>query len=217
MESSARNAPSGARPVWQRVAILAVALGALGSTGPSSEEVPRVALEEARKATGELVAGTRSELLKAIEASGPLRAIVVCKYTVPEIASATSRRFGARITRVSLRPRNPSLGWGDSWEQKVMMSFDERLARGEKPATLEHAEVVAEPLGKFVRYMRALPMAPECAHCHGPAEQMSEPVRNQLAHDYPHDRATGITVGKLRGAVSFKKPLCDFGPSPSCP
>ncbi|MCK7534381.1 MAG: hypothetical protein MZV63_26870 [Marinilabiliales bacterium] len=30
----------------------------------------------------------RGELLKAIEASGPLRAIVVCKYTVPEIASA---------------------------------------------------------------------------------------------------------------------------------
>lgn len=216
MSSSRPCEPSQRRP-WQRAAALLLALGALGMTGPGSTEVPRAALDEARKATAELVASTRSELLKAIEVSGPLRAIVVCRYTVPEIASATSRRYGARITRISLRPRNPALGWGDPWEQKVMMDFDERLARGEKPATLEHAEVVAEPLGKFVRYLRALPMAPECAHCHGPTEQLSEAVRNQLAHDYPHDRAVGIAVGKLRGAVSFKKPLCDFGPSPSCP
>lgn len=212
-----RSTESGPRRVLQRAAALIVALAALGAAGPSSEDVPRAALEEARKATAELLANTRSELIKAIEASGPLRAIVVCRYTVPEIASATSRRYGARITRISLRPRNPALGWGDTWEQKAMMDFDERLARGEKPATLEHAEVVAEPLGKYVRYIRALPMAPECAHCHGPADQISEAVRNQLGHDYPHDRAVGIPVGKLRGAVSFKKPLCEYASTASCP
>jgi hypothetical protein len=172
-----------------------------------AEEPPRPALEEARKASTELVSSVRGELLKAVEASGPLRAIVVCKYTVPEIASAMSRKYGARITRVSLTPRNPSLGWGDPWEQKVMMGFDERVAKGEKADALEHYEVVAEPSGKFLRYMRALPMLPVCSHCHGASEQMSESIRSQLAHDYPHDRATGVAVGKVRGAVTFKKPL----------
>jgi len=102
----------------------------------------------------------RGELLKAIEQSGPLRAIIVCRYTVPEIASAVSRKYGARVTRVSLTPRNPSLGWGDAWEQKVLMDFDERVARGEKAEALEYAEVTSEPSGRFLRYVKALPMQP---------------------------------------------------------
>jgi len=179
----------------------------LAAANPAADEPPKAALDEARKASGELVSSVRSELFKAIDASGPLRAIVVCKYTVPEIASAISRKYGARVTRVSLTPRNPSLGWGDAWEQKVLMGFDERVAKGEKAEALEHYEVVTEPSGRFLRYMRALPMLPPCAHCHGPAEQISESIRAQLAHDYPFDRATGVAPGKVRGAVTFKKPL----------
>ena len=170
-------------------------------------EVPRTALDEARQATSELQAGMRGELVKALEASGPLRAIVVCKYATPEIASAVSRKFGARVTRVSLKPRNPALGWGDPWEQKVLMDFDARVARGEKADGLEHAEVVQEPSGRYMRYMRALPMQPACMHCHGTSDQLSEAVRQQLAHDYPHDQATGLKLGQVRGAISYKKPL----------
>ena len=173
----------------------------------SAEEPPRAALDDARKASAELVTSVRSELLKAIEASGPLRAIVVCKYTVPEIASAVSRRYGARVTRVTLTPRNPALGWGDAWEQKVLMDFDERVSRGEKADGLEHYEVTTEPSGRFLRYMKALPMMSICSGCHGSAEQMSESIRTQLEHDYPHDRAVGVAVGKVRGAVTYKKPL----------
>jgi hypothetical protein len=182
-------------------------MAASATAQPNAEEPPRGALDDARKASNELVGGVRGELLKAIEASGPLRAIVVCKYTVPEIASAVSRKYGARVTRVSLTPRNPSLGWGDAWEQKVLIGFDERVAKGEKADALEHFEVVTEPSGRFLRYMKALPMLPVCMHCHGPAEQISESIRNQLAHDYPFDKATGVALGKVRGAVTFKKPL----------
>lgn len=198
-----RRSPTG--PVLPR-AVWGLALAALVASA-TAQEIPRAALDEARKASGELVGSVRSELLKAIEASGPLRAIVVCKYTVPEIASAISRRYGARVTRVTLTPRNPSLGWGDAWEQKVLMSFDERVAKGEKPEGLEHAEITTEPSGRFLRYMKALPMLPVCSSCHGPAEQMSESIRTQLAHDYPHDQAVGVAVGKVRGAVTYKKPL----------
>ncbi|MGE4088406.1 MAG: DUF3365 domain-containing protein [Immundisolibacter sp.] len=173
----------------------------------AADEIPKAALEDARKASTELVTNVRSELLKAIDASGPLRAIVVCKYTVPEIASAISRKYGARVTRVSLTPRNPSLGWGDAWEQKVLMDFDERVARGEKADVLEHAEIVNEPSGRFLRYMKALPMVAPCMHCHGPTEQISAPIRQQLTHDYPHDKATGLVLGRVRGAVTYKKPL----------
>lgn len=190
-----------------RLGLLSVLLAAAGVTGAAGEEPPKAALDEARKASTELLSSTRGELIKAIDASGPLRAIVVCKYSVPEIASAVSRKYGARVTRVSLNPRNPSLGWGDAWEQKVLMGFDERVAKGEKADALEHYEVTTEPTGRFLRYMRALPQLPVCMHCHGPAESISDSIRDALAHEYPHDKAVGTAPGKVRGAVTFKKPL----------
>jgi hypothetical protein len=198
-------------PFVRAVLALCLSLGLTATqaqAGSAADEAARqTALDDARKAATELVGSVRSELLKAIEASGPLRAIVVCKYTVPEIASAVSRKFGARVSRVSLAARNPSLGWGDAWEQKVLLSFDERVAKGEKAEGMEFHEVVQEPAAKYLRYMRVLPMQPACMHCHGPADQISESIRAQLAHDYPHDRATGIALGKVRGAVTYKKPL----------
>ncbi len=204
------NSSNPARPrrlPWRRL-LLVVAVGAAaGTAGAATDEAPRAAVDEARTAANELVMAVRGELLKAIEASGPLRAMIVCKYTVPEIASAISRKFGARVTRVSLTPRNPSLGWGDVWEQKVLMGFDERVSKGEKAENMEHLEVTSEPSGRFMRYMKVLPMQAACMHCHGPAETISPAIRDQLAHDYPHDKAVGITIGKVRGAVTFKKPL----------
>ena len=58
-----------------------------------------------------------------------------------------------------------------------------------------------------VAFHSPLAMLPVCMNCHGTADQISESVRSQLAHDYPHDRAIGLTVGKVRGAVTYKKPL----------
>jgi hypothetical protein len=171
------------------------------------DDLLRAQAEEARRATTELLGQVRGELVRALESSGPLRAIVVCKYTVPEISSTLSRKYGARLTRVSLRPRNPALGGADVWEQTALLAFEQRMAKGEKPETMELAEVVAEPAGRFYRYARALPALPMCSGCHGPAEQISEAVRAQLASEYPHDRAIGTAPGQLRGAVTFKKPL----------
>lgn len=191
-----------------KISGLALLLAATAATAAPPDEATRLAvLEEGRKASTELLTSVRSELLKAIESSGPLRAIVVCKYTVPEISSSVSRKYGARVTRVTLTPRNPVLGWADAWEQKVLLQFEERVARGEKADGMEFHEVVQEPSARYLRYMRALPMQPACMHCHGPAEQISESIRNQLAHDYPHDKAVGLALGKVRGAVTFKKPL----------
>lgn len=163
--------------------------------------------EEARKVADQIVQQTQNELTKALEASGPLRAIIVCKYSVPEIASSISRRSGWKVSRVSSRPRNPALGLPDAWEQKVLNDFDARVQRGENFETIEHAEVVREGGTQYFRYMRALPMTAACTACHGPAEQLSPAVKAQLAVEYPHDRAVGFRVGQVRGAVTVKRPL----------
>lgn len=186
--------------------VVAMALAAMAHPAFAQEDLHKLT-EESRKVANDLVAQVRSELVREMELSGPLKAVIVCKYTVPEITSAMSRRTGWRVTRVSLRPRNPGLAAPDAWEQKVLMEFDRRAEQGEKPDGLEHAEIVQEPAGRFFRYMKALPVAPMCATCHGPPEKMSEALRAQLAHEYPHDKALGATVGQVRGATTIKRPL----------
>ncbi len=100
---------------------------------------------------------------------------------------------------------NRATGEADAWEQQILLDFEKRQARGEKPENLEHAEIVQEPAGRFFRYMKALPTAPVCATCHG--QNLSEGVKAQLATEYPGDRAADYPVGSVRGAVSIKKGL----------
>jgi hypothetical protein len=185
---------------------LLAALAAAGGAAAEADAEARL-LEEARKVANDLVAQVRGELTRALEFSGPLRAIVVCKYSVPEITSNLSRQSGWRVSRVSLKPRNPALGMADAWEQRVLLDFERRVERGERAEDLEFREIVTEPQGRFFRYMKALPVGPLCVGCHGPADKMSDAIRAQLANDYKYDRAVSYLPGQVRGAVSVKRPL----------
>lgn len=162
-------------------------------------------LDESRAVANQLVGQIRGELTRELERTGPVRAITVCKYSVPEITSNLSRQTGMRVTRVSLRPRNRALGEADVWEQRVLLDFENRVAKGEKAEALEYHEVVDEPAGRVFRYMKALPTSQPCLVCHGPASQHSEGVKALLATEYPHDKATEYSLGQVRGAVSIKK------------
>ncbi len=142
---------------------------------------------------------------KAVSEGGPDAAIGVCRDIAPKMAGDISRQTGWKLTRVSLKVRNPLLGTADAWEQKQLQSFTERAAQGEKPETLEAAEIVQEPAGKTFRFMKAIALQPACVACHG--EQIPDVVKSQLTADYPHDQATGYSAGQIRGAVSIKRPL----------
>ncbi|MDD4929908.1 MAG: DUF3365 domain-containing protein [Gallionella sp.] len=142
---------------------------------------------------------------KAVSEGGPESAIGVCQDIAPKMAGDISRQTGWKLTRVSLKVRNPLLGTPDAWEQKQLQSFAARAAEGEKPETLEAAEIVQEPAGKSFRFMKAIALQPGCVACHGSNEQIL--VKAKLAADYPHDQATGYSAGQIRGAVSIKRPL----------
>lgn len=201
-----RRFPSG--KLLARLAASWLAAMALFSKPASAgtEDTARY-VDESRKASIQVLSQIRGELIKEMENSGPLRAIIVCKYTAPEITSGVSRKTGWRVSRISLRPRNPALGTPDAWEQKVLLDFDRRLGRGEKAESLEHHEYVSEPTGRFFRYMRAIPTQPECLGCHG--SSLTEAVKSQLAAEYPNDRAIGYGQGQVRGAVTVKRPLAN--------
>ena len=167
----------------------------------------RQLLEEGRKVSARLLAKTGEELVRELKLTGPVRAIIVCKYSAPEVAAAISRETGMRVTRVSLRPRNHTIGEPDVWEQQGLMDFEKRLARGEKPEVLERSEVVVEPKGSSYRYMKAIAMGRPCLACHGPAANIPEPVRAKLNSEYPQGGGSDFKLGQVLGAVSVKKPL----------
>jgi len=164
------------------------------------------ATEESRKVALQVAQDLRTQLIKEMELSGPLRSMRVCKYSCPEITSSQSRRTGWRVAAVSLKPRNAALGTPDAWEQKILAEFERRATRGDKSKALEFAEVVSEPQGKYFRYARAMMVEPLCMPCHGPRDSLPDSVRAQLATDYPFDKATGFSVGQVYGIVSIKRP-----------
>ena len=184
----------------------ALGLLAFAFAAHGQDDALRPFTEQSRKASAELIRQIGGEMRKEVESTGPMRAVMVCKYTAPEVASSLSRLNGMRVTRVSLKPRNPALGYPDVWEQNVLLDFERRQARGEKVETMEHTELVSEPTGRFLRYMKAIPTGKVCLACHGPADQISDAVKAQIANEYPHDRAVGFAEGSIRGAVSVKKP-----------
>lgn len=190
-----------------RLALFAAFAGAAAGAVAQSGEDMRRYLEDGRKVAAQFVRELGGELRRELEATGPVRSIIVCKFSAPEIASSLSRVTGWRVSRVSLRTRNPALGQPDVWEHGVLADFDRRARSGEKPEAIEFAEVVKEPGGVYFRYMKALPVDKPCLQCHGPVDTLSDPVKERLASDYPFDRATGYTLGQVRGAVTIKRPL----------
>jgi Protein of unknown function (DUF3365) len=161
---------------------------------------------KARATASELVQALGAALKKEMTEGGPAAAIGVCRDLAPKLAGELSRRTGGRVSRVSLRLRNPLLGQPDAWEQEILMAFDKRSAAGETADKLEVSETVTEPAGSYFRYIKALPVQPLCLACHGEASSIAESVKSRLAQDYPHDRATGYAPGQIRGAVSIKWP-----------
>lgn len=163
-------------------------------------------VDEARRVAASVPPKLVAVLSAEIERAGPAHAIGVCREEAPKLARAASQETGWSVRRVSLRERNPK-AVPDDWERAALEDFDRRAAAGEKPATLERAEILRQPGGAVMRYMRALPVAELCTTCHGSAERVPAEVRARLAELYPQDRATGYTVGQIRGAMTISKPV----------
>ena len=163
-------------------------------------------LPEARKVATMVPPKLLAVLTTEIEKGGPEGAIGACREKAPAMAKAASEQTGWSIRRVSLNNRNPK-AVPDAWERAVLEDFDRRAAAGESPATLEKGELVTEEGKKSYRYMKALPTLDLCLKCHGPQAALSPAVKAKLAELYPQDKATGYSVGQIRGAMTIRKPL----------
>lgn len=163
-------------------------------------------LEEARGLPAKMVPKLLEVLQDEIAKGGHANAISVCREKAPAMAKGMSEQTGWAIRRVSLKNRNPK-AVPDAWEAGVLNEFEQRLAAGQSPVTMEKSEVVEIDGKKTLRYMKALPTQELCLSCHGKPGKVSAEVQAKLKELYPDDKATGYDAGQIRGAITARKPL----------
>lgn len=143
----------------------------------------------------------KSALIGALASGGPANAVSVCKDLAPKIASELSRSSGAKVTRTSLKYRNPSNA-PEPWQRRVLEDFDLQLGRSNANQPLEYFLLGAGT--QPTHYARAISTDAVCLVCHGRAVQ--DNVLEILDLEYPFDRAHGYVLGELRGAFSVSWP-----------
>jgi hypothetical protein len=146
----------------------------------------------------------KGELVKAMQAGGPIAAIPVCHEKAPAIAQQVSTEKGVTVSRTSLKPRNPDNA-PTAWQQTVLEDFEARKAKGEDPQKMAYSAVVESGGKKEFRFMKAIPTAGLCLNCHGATVQPE--VLTKVKELYPEDKATGYVVGDIRGAFVVTKPF----------
>ncbi|MCP4933598.1 MAG: DUF3365 domain-containing protein [bacterium] len=146
----------------------------------------------------------KTTLVSAMKKGGPVNALGVCNTKAGPITMRNARETGWDIGRTSLKLRNPSNG-ADAWELAVLKDFEAKKAAGANPKKLEYSAIIEKDGKKIFRYMKAIPTAAPCLHCHG--KQIQAPVKEKIAAHYPSDKAIGFKRGDIRGAFSVSKEL----------
>lgn len=177
--------------------IAIIALCCVSSLAHAESEVPEF-VKDARKATATFQKALKKELMAAMQAGGPVKAVEVCHNHAPVIAEEIGRQTGWKIGRTSLKTRNKN-NTPDDMERKVLEQFEKRKDNGEAAGTLEWWQ---ENEGT-IAYMKAIPMNRMCAGCHG--RNINPSLKRYIDGLYPHDMATGFEVGDIRGAFTLKK------------
>ena len=164
-----------------------------------SENSPPEWVPEARAKSGQLGSQLISALKDALSEEGPSGGVRVCNVKAPEIAESVSGdRFN--VARTALRVRNPANA-PDDWEESVLQRFKARIKEGADPTGLETWQVQNIDGERMGRYMKAIPMGPQCVVCHG--ESIAPELAETIEKLYPEDQATGFAPGDLRGAFTI--------------
>jgi hypothetical protein len=186
--------------------IFVLLAGLLSQNAWAGDETETKLLEQSRKTAQEFVQKLGAILKQQLESGGAESAIAVCKQAAPALAAEYSSE-GRVVKRVSLKPRNKTLGTPDEWEMRKLQSADHALESGQPISAMEFSEVREEADGRWLRYLKPIATQPMCLQCHGKPYQIPDNVKARLAAEYPDDQATGYGAGSIRGAVSIRQKL----------
>jgi hypothetical protein len=167
--------------------------------------IKEAAIIASKSAVAELAELLKGALQTAIQETGPVGALDVCKVTAPKSSSAISEERRLKIKRTGPRVRNQDNA-PDPFESRVLAYFQTQAESGADLQSLSYSEINEMGGVKTLRYMKAIPMIEQpCAICHG--TNVKPDVARKIRQLYPQDRASGFKAGGLRGAFSVVAPL----------
>jgi len=182
--------------------MLALSLAISSSSLHSQEFDQQKAVAEVKEIVKSFGGALKSELVAAMQKGGPENALNVCNVEAMPITAQAATEHNALVSRVSLKNRNPDNVPND-WQRTVLEDFDARAADGEDVAPMASVSVVDVDGKKQMRFMKAIPTEGACLACHG--QQLSAEVQSRLDSLYPEDKATGYSLGQVRGAIVVVK------------
>jgi hypothetical protein len=162
--------------------------------------LPQAELARARETATALATNLAQLVFSTLEAEGPVATVQVCS----EIAQERTAEFAAEgvyVRRISDRLRNP-LNAPDADEAREIERMHALESEGRLPA--EILRVIERNGTRQLHLLRPIRIQQPCLACHGAADQLDPDVQRIIAERYPEDRATGYSVGQLRGAVSVR-------------
>ncbi len=188
------------------IAVGLFATGCGGETQPPADDKAelKAQTENAKQITQVFAETLKGELQAAIKAGGPVNALTVCSGKALPITEEVAKEQEVQLSRVSLKNRNPK-NIPNDWQKIVLEDFDARAANGEDVKTMAYAKIIKEDGEIEFRFMKALPTGGICLTCHG--SDLPPDVTAKLTELYPNDKATGHTMGQVRGAIVIVKEI----------
>jgi hypothetical protein len=178
--------------------VLAFAATLFGSALHAQDFDKKQAAADAKQVVQGFAKSLKSELLAAMQKGGPEHALGVCNIEAMPITAKAGSANDSMVSRVSLKNRNPDNVPND-WQREILEQFDARAADGEDIAPMASVTVADVDGKKQLRFMKAVPTEAPCLACHG--QTLSAEVQSKLDELYPEDKATGYSLGDVRGAI----------------
>ncbi|MDB4223847.1 DUF3365 domain-containing protein [Granulosicoccus sp.] len=187
----------------KQIIFLAVSI-LIGSAAFAANIDKPAAVAEAKSIAQQLGGSLRNELVGAMQSGGPINGLEVCNLEAMPITAGVSEDRKVDVSRVSLKNRNSENAPND-WQQLVLEDFNKRAAAGEAIDTMGSVEFVETDNATQLRFMKAVPTGGACLACHG--QQLDTQLQAKINELYPDDKATGYSLGDVRGAIVVVKNL----------
>ncbi len=165
----------------------------------SDEKIMELAKEEGNRITMETQQVLASSLKTAIEHDGIPQALKYCNVHAYPIVDSLEKKHGVEIKRASFYVRNPR-DKPDKTESDILKDYEKTISSGNTPTP--RVSITKET----VHFARPIILSNQlCLNCHGKiGEDIKQEHYELIQALYPEDKATGHSMGDLRGIWSIK-------------
>lgn len=174
------------------------ALSLMANPYESNKEELDSVIKSGQEVSMTLLQTLGKNLKKQMKAGGPMAAAKFCTTEAYTLTASIDEKYGKdiEVKRISLKERNPAnLPQG---EEKIIM---ESLDNLQKNGVVLPPYLVARVNKDTYKFYKPLVINKQvCLKCHGDIGK-NQQLSQYLEKTYPHDKATGYSMGDLRGAV----------------